>query len=99
MNQISSAQNTADMMTKSLSKKLFIGHRIQVVYSTDPATRGSVRKMFLGVMRDQNKNISGKTFLGVVTHNGRLFQRDGKIKGGRPFQKLISGDVAQSGNK
>ena len=56
-----------------------------------------IKKMFLGVRRDQNKNISGETFLGVVTHNGRLFQRVGKFNGGHPLQKHISGDVAQSG--
>ena len=45
VDHISSAHNTADMMTKSLSKRLFIGHRMQVVCSTDPATRGSVQNV------------------------------------------------------
>ena len=64
---------------------------------TDAATRESVSKMFLGVRRDQNKNNSAETFLGVEIYNDRLFQRDGKIKGGRPLQKHISGDIARSG--
>ena len=70
-----------------------IRHRMQVICSTDPGTRGSVRKMFLGVRRDQNKNISGETFLGVVTHNGRIFRGGEKFKDGSPLQKHISGDV------
>ena len=97
VDHISSVQNTADRMTKSLSKRFFIGHRMQVVCSTDSATRGSVSKIFLEVRRVQNKNIPGETFLGVVNHNGQLFQRDGKFKSSCPSQKHISGDVAQSG--